>query len=173
MKTIRFIQDFATNFSRRFVAATAVIVMALFITWISPRAAFASAATGGVNIRSAAPDQPTVVWVAEFQVEKEPDGVVQVSWTTGVEIDLLGFNLYRQNPDDGSLELVNADGMILATQSGQTIGDHYTYPDGEALAEETPAYWLQLVRATTEPVLFGPAAVASELMRIYLPAVIH
>jgi hypothetical protein len=177
MNPINWFLKFAVNVTQRSVNVLVVILILLTGSHLSPTSVRASNQPAR---RSNSPYPPshllleqTEVLVAEFQVEPELDGVMLLSWVTDMEVDLIGFNLYRQNSSGENLELVNADGMILATQSGQTIGDRYSYPDYEAQPEETDAYWLQLVKGAGEPVFYGPAEMAVEWKRIYLPAVVH
>jgi hypothetical protein len=75
-------------------------------------------------------DPQTYIQLASFDVEATDDGVV-VQWETAVEIDNVGFNVYRATSPAGPYVKVND---LLIAAKGNGTGASYTLvdPDGEA-----------------------------------------
>ncbi|MEM7534183.1 MAG: SdrD B-like domain-containing protein [Chloroflexota bacterium] len=86
---------------------------------------------------------PTAVNIMQQSAEVMAGGVM-VNWSTAAEVNIRGFNLYRQD-EDGEMVLVN-DAVIDATQTGQSMGDAYSFMDAEADAEGAYTYILEVLK---------------------------
>ncbi len=73
---------------------------------------------------------PTPVRLVNFSAKSLPL-VIQLSWHSAQEIDLLGFNLYRAEAVDGPKEMINPD-LIPAINPGELRGNSYQYLDDKA-----------------------------------------
>jgi hypothetical protein len=85
-----------------------------------------------------------------------------------MELDILGFNLYRSTTPDSERLQLNAD-MIPAKASGGLSGAAYVYFDAGGGAGKTYYYWLEAINHDGRET-FGPEA-GMELFGIYLPVV--
>jgi uncharacterized repeat protein (TIGR01451 family) len=98
---------------------------------------------------------PTAVDLLYFTAREGAQGVV-IEWATGVEIDNLGFNVYRATARGGERVRVNGS-MIDGTGSGQ--GRVYEARDEAAAAAGTYFYWLEDVEFDGDATLHGPVRV--------------
>jgi len=100
---------------------------------------------------------PTAITLISFDATAYDDGVF-FQWQTGLEVDNLGFNLYRG--DAGKLSRINAQllaGSALLIGQGVTLGSGYAYSwwDGSPAGEST-AYWLEDHDTNGQSVWHGP-----------------
>ncbi|MCB0096767.1 MAG: hypothetical protein KDE46_13640, partial [Caldilineaceae bacterium] len=114
-------------------------------------------------------EAPTADVTPRFNGWSTADEVV-LAWSTGVEIDLLGFNLYRASDPAGPYTLLNPH-LIVAV--GDALGADYRYVDQPPTAG---LYFYQIEslsnsgRAVSEPIaVLFPAPEHS----IYLPVAQH
>ena len=114
---------------------------------------------------------PLAVSLASFDAVQVNDTTVRVSWETVNEIDLLGFNLYRAETQDGPWTQINA-AMIAAQNPGSAQGNEYNWTD-TGLANGS--YWYQLewisvnsvqVAATTQ------VQVGSLMRKMWMPMIV-
>jgi len=114
---------------------------------------FVTTATGpfyGVTITNA----PTVITLTAFQA-KAQNGGVGVTWTTGSEVDTVGFNIWRSGSFSGTYTKLNAS--IIAAQGTGEGGASYSFTDATA----TPGtYYYKLEDLDTHGVAtyHGPAS---------------
>ncbi|MCF7918567.1 MAG: hypothetical protein K9N06_01480 [Candidatus Cloacimonetes bacterium] len=84
---------------------------------------------------------------------------VVLSWTTSMEYELAGFNLYRN--DEAIQESSYQINPELISASYDPEGAEYAYPDEELSVEEiTYYYWLETVDFNGITELYGPVSVA-------------
>ncbi|MEZ4714129.1 MAG: hypothetical protein R3A44_43495 [Caldilineaceae bacterium] len=91
---------------------------------------------------------------------------VVLSWSTGVEIDLLGFNLYRASDPAGPYTRINPE-LIMSV--GDALGADYRYVDNPPAAG---LYFYQIESvASSGQTVSGPIAILypAPAYRIYLP----
>ncbi|MBN1814237.1 MAG: hypothetical protein JXA14_20530, partial [Anaerolineae bacterium] len=88
-------------------------------------------------------NDPTAVTLAFFTAEWDGDGVV-VAWETALEINTVGFNLWRSTDSDGEYEWINT-ALIPAESLGGVEGGFYEYADGEVTPGVTYYYKLEEV----------------------------
>jgi hypothetical protein len=110
---------------------------------------------------------PTAVTMAEFSAAFQPTQVV-VRWQTALEIDAIGFNLYRASSLDGERTQLNTE-LILSQSPGGLGGAAYEFIDSNVLPGETYYYWLVFIDTSGETV-FGPLQVLVARV-IFLPFV--
>ena len=84
----------------------------------------------------------TAVTLANFQALGGP-GRVQLTWQTFLEIDMLGFNLYRSTTLDGERVQLNAS-LIPAQSLGLMVTD-YAFIDVTAQPGVVYYYWIEAV----------------------------
>ena len=83
------------------------------------------------------------------------EGGVMLSWDTVMELNNLGFYLYRSTSPDGERVLVNTE---LIAGTGTSDGTSYSFLD--AAAPDGPVfYWLEDVSTTFESELHGQVAI--------------
>ncbi len=105
------------------------------------------------------PGAPTEAKLTGFTVEGYEPGQF-LRWQTGVEVDNLGFNVYRD--EDGKRTRLNAEllaGSALVTGPGTalTAGKSYTWWDGAPRSKSTQ-YWLEEVNLEGESIWHGPVS---------------
>jgi hypothetical protein len=87
---------------------------------------------------------PTAVTVAEFAAVPAPVDIL-VSWETLVEIDVLGFNIYRSESLEGGMTQLNQE-LIPSRALGTRHGGVYEYLDSSSTPGVTYYYWLEIIK---------------------------
>jgi hypothetical protein len=105
--------------------------------------------------------QPTAVKMISFTATGYDDGV-QIQWKTGLEVDNLGFNLYREK--DGGRKLINPQlmaGSALMTGAGVRLeaGRSYSWWDETDRGKGASRYWLEDVDLNGKSTWHGPISV--------------
>jgi hypothetical protein len=90
-------------------------------------------------------NNPTAVTLASFTAEWDDTEVV-VEWETVMEINTVGFNLWRSTTPDGEYERINKT-LIAAESLGGVAGGFYVYVDGDVTPGTTYYYRLEEVEA--------------------------
>ncbi len=91
----------------------------------------------------------------------------RLEWETVSEVDLVGFNVYRSDSQEGIKQKLNSD-IILAQNGGQLIGATYQFNDHVAQGQHY-YYWLELVM-TGENKFIEPVVVDTNYWNL-LPAI--
>jgi hypothetical protein len=103
----------------------------------------AQGATGPKKISLATlPNEPTAVLVSSFAGFPSQGGVL-LAWETELEVDTLGFNLYRAEAINGEYQLVNPE--LIPTKMSWTPGVRYSYLDLGVLPGEDYFYQLEIL----------------------------
>jgi hypothetical protein len=114
---------------------------------------------------------PTAVELVWFDARPNDTGI-EVAWQTAVEVDLLGFHLYRAAEGQG-MQRLNAS--LIPTQApGAPVGALYTWQDNSADLGIAYAYTLEAVDVRGAGALFGPVWTSwpgPPKVRLYLPLV--
>lgn len=97
----------------------------------------------------AASGTPTAVGLNTFRAKLTPKDKVKAKWSTGSELNILEFNLYRQTAGSKKWVKVNT-APIPATNPGKVFGADYTFTDKNVQAGTAYRYKLEVV-GTTEP----------------------
>jgi peptidase C25-like protein len=100
---------------------------------------------------------PTAIDLISFNATAYDDGVF-FQWQTGLEIDNLGFNIYRD--EGGKLSSINPQlvaGSALLIGQGVTLGSGYSYSWWDASpAGKVASYWLEDRDTNGQSVWHGP-----------------
>ena len=110
------------------------------------------------------PSSSSASWVkmASFKARQEDEGIA-LEWETSVEVDILGFHVYREV--DGKFYRVTADlvpgsvfkvGAGRELPAGQSYGQSYVYWDGLSEGTGHELYWLDSVELNGGRASFGP-----------------
>lgn len=100
---------------------------------------------------------PTAVRLASFTAQRDERGVL-VAWQTAMELDNLGFNLYRAVQPGGKRVRLNTT-LIPIQMPGQLMGGDYQWTDTTAQPNKTYAYWLEDRDIHGVATLHGPVIV--------------
>jgi hypothetical protein len=120
-----------------------------------------------VTLTYRTPENPTGVEIIDFRGARMPDRIL-IQWTSLMEVNLLGFNLYRAASPDGSRLQLNQ--QLISAQSPGGIGEmEYMFVDTGAEPTETSYYWLEAVDVTGEVKLHGPITVLAASSWLFLP----
>lgn len=115
------------------------------------------------------PLRPTAVLLTDFMAVVQ-HGVSVVTWQTSLEVDTLGFHLWRtagpvwQNPERITREVIPA-------RPG-TLGGRYAFEAEAGVPGETAYYWLEELTIQGGSIYYGPTVSrpgAAPPIRIFLP----
>jgi hypothetical protein len=115
-------------------------------------------------------DAPTAVTLASFTAEPRA-GQIALQWETVVEIDTLGFHLYRSESPAG-LRLRLNDELIPSLMPDSAAGSTYTWLDSVPEAGATYYYWLEDVSIHGLATAHGPVSATANARPdhiLYLP----
>jgi len=114
---------------------------------------------------------PTAVKLLGLWVEAHDDALV-VYWETAIEVDTLGFNLYRsENGEAGTYSQLN-EGLIPAQRAGEPGGASYEWADLSAAPGPAYFYLLEDVDAYGQATTHGPVQGALPYPQIFLPLLV-
>ncbi|MFQ6094075.1 MAG: FlgD immunoglobulin-like domain containing protein, partial [bacterium] len=82
---------------------------------------------------------------------------VEVEWTTGLEVDIAGFNLYRSEVEDGEYVRINED--LIPAQGSEVAGATYSYTDADVEMGKTYYYKLEAIDVAENSTWHGPISV--------------
>ncbi|MEW6130617.1 MAG: C25 family cysteine peptidase [Acidobacteriota bacterium] len=105
----------------------------------------------------AGPGGPTAIDLVSFTATGYDNGTL-LEWQTGLEVDNLGFNVYRE--DAGNRQLINQQlvaGSALRAGSRLLTGESYGLFDGQVKGlKSTAVYWLEDVDLKGQSTWHGP-----------------
>ncbi len=143
-----------TNFTHSFARLAALVMLVALMLVL----AHASAATS--LAAPAQPAHPTIagqesLGLADFGLKLTKKHTVLLNWNTGTEMQILGFNLWKQ-VGKGEWKLMNAE-MIAAKNPGELIGNAYAFTDKKVTVGKKYSYKLEVVSvegysAFTDPI---------------------
>jgi hypothetical protein len=103
--------------------------------------------------------QPTAVTLASFTATPQ-DGGILIAWETAIEIDTVGFNLYRSTLPGGPY--VKLNGTLIPSQApGSISGATYAWLDEDAESGITYYYKLEDIEVGGKRTFHGPIAAQS------------
>jgi hypothetical protein len=115
------------------------------------------------------PAYPTAVVLADFTATPGL-GQIRLAWQTLMEIDTLGFNVYRSTSPDSELRGQKLNqAMIPAAALGSVLGQSYEFTDDQIQPNVQYYYWLEVINLDY-PQLFGPQP-ASQFVGLFLPMI--
>ena len=112
-------------------------------------------------------DGPTAVTMGQYGAISGI-GQVQIYWETALELDAIGFNLFRATDPDGELVQINPE-LIPSQAFGGLMGASYEFIDRDVQTGQTYYYWLEFIDIEGKTV-FGPMQAILQF-GIYLPLV--
>ena len=98
---------------------------------------------------------PTAVDLVYFTATGNKRAIT-LDWETAIEVDNLGFNLYRATTKTGTKTKLNKDLITSQVPPGSTYGAVYTYTDTSVKVNRTYFYWLEDVDIYGTTTLHGP-----------------
>jgi hypothetical protein len=111
---------------------------------------------------------PTAVLVSAFKAVKMSGSQVELDWETYIEVNMMGFNLFRSEQQESGYTLVN-DTLIIAQNPGMVIGSQYTFVDPTARPGVTYYYRLVVIQPDLSTVLAAETVLPG--FSIYFPAI--
>jgi predicted extracellular nuclease len=104
---------------------------------------------------------PTVAKMDSFEAASYGDSVL-LRWQTGMEVDNLGFNVYRE--ENGNRSRLNPQilaGSALVAGAGIELkaGRSYSWWDGAGIRRQDTRYWLEEIDLNGKSAWHGPVAI--------------
>ncbi|MCX6555531.1 MAG: C25 family cysteine peptidase [Candidatus Aminicenantes bacterium] len=115
----------------------------------------------GLSVTEGGTPIPTWVAISCFEANMT-SGQPMVEWHTGAENGTVGFNLWRQDGESGSYQLVNTD--LLPALNNAMTGGIYRLVDPDVRYGETVVYRIEEVDAWGNTHEYGPFTVTFEDM---------
>ena len=117
---------------------------------------------------TASDDQPgpTAVTLASFTAIPQ-DNAILVTWETAMELDNVGFNLYRSTAAAGPYTLLNAT-LIPPQFPGEAMGGYYEWLDTNVKPDATYFYKLEDIDVEGVSTFHGPVSASL----VYTPAAV-
>ena len=115
-------------------------------------------------------DAPTSVSLVSFFGEHQA-GVVHLYWKTELEINMLGYNLYRAPSEDQTTWTQLNSTLIPPQGIGGMGGGEYNFEDLTTEMGKSYFYWLEAIELEASRV-FGPTSV-STWYQIFAPLVVR
>lgn len=97
-------------------------------------------------------NQPLAVQISSFSATAGPEAIV-VTWETVSEIDVLGFDVYRNTTPNGPQDLL---AFVPAQSPGGSQGAAYAVHDSNVIAGQTYWYWLEVIAPGGGRTRIGP-----------------
>ena len=113
-------------------------------------------------------EAPTAVTLAGFEASIPVEGIL-LTWETALEIDVLGFNLYRAESEEGERLQINSE-LIPAQAMGGIGGAAYTFHDPSAQPGTLYFYWLEIVQIEGNE-WAGPIEAQAAAHQVFLPSI--
>jgi MSHA biogenesis protein MshQ len=114
-------------------------------------------------------EEPTGIVISALSATS-CDNHILVSWETLLELNILGFNIYRSETLYGEPTQLNQE-LIPSQALGNITGSHYEYVDSTAQPGVTYYYWLEIV-GIDEVSRMGPVT-ATALFPLFIPIVVR
>jgi hypothetical protein len=127
----------------------------------------ASGGASGGEVEDGQSPSPTAVELSSFAASPQA-GAVLLEWETASELDNLGFHLYRSTSSCGQIQRLNQE-LIPSQQPGSPAGARYTWTDRDVAPAVGYYYWLDSVDVWGHSTRYGPASVAADFFRLYVP----
>jgi hypothetical protein len=99
---------------------------------------------------------PTAVTLASFSAEPDETDIV-ITWQTTIEIDNVGFNLYRSDAANGPYSQLN-EALIPSQAPGSMMGATYTWRDPDVTPDDTYFYKLEAIDVNGRYIYHGPVS---------------
>jgi hypothetical protein len=110
----------------------------------------------GTNYQLSFDSNPTAVSLASFTAGWEGDQVL-VAWETALEINTVGFWIWRSTASEGDYVQVN-DELIPSVSPGGTTGNSYLYVDSDVTPGKVYYYKLEELEVSGVRNWYGPTS---------------
>ncbi len=111
---------------------------------------------------------PTAIELTDFSAT-DMGGQILLQWQTGMEIDNLGFNVYREEAGSRvriTPQILAGSALVAGPGTALTAGRSYSWWDVSAQAKQTARYWLEEIDLKGRSIWHGPAIVKSSTGKI-------
>jgi len=115
-----------------------------------------TAGTNWLALRIYCPPTPTAVELSFFTAAAE-GSTIRLKWETASELNNLGFNIYRGEPEGKARIRIN-DSLIAAKAPGSNSGAGYEFVDATVSGGKTYVYWLESLDLRGSSAEFGPVS---------------
>jgi len=99
---------------------------------------------------------PTAVTLASFTATPQAGGIL-IAWETAIEIDTMGFNVYRVQSPENDWTRLN-DTLIPSASPGSVWGGDYSYVDSDVIPGTTYYYKLEELEVGGGHNWYGPVS---------------
>ena len=103
-------------------------------------------------------DLPTAITLASFEASPR-ENVILITWETAMELDNVGFNLYRSTAAAGPYTLLNAT-LIPPENPGSVMGGYYEWLDTDVQPGVVYYYKLEDLDVKGVSTLHGPISIS-------------
>lgn len=90
---------------------------------------------------------------------------IQIDWSTGSELDVVGYNILRSNSPDGDLILLNQ--AVIAAEDPLS-GGQYQYIDRDVVPGITYDYWLEAIATDGSSEKHGPIEATCKALHLFV-----
>ena len=142
------------TFAQSFVRLAALVMLAALMLVLAHTTAATSLAAPAQPAHPAIAGQESL-GLADFGLKLTKKHTVLLNWNTGTEMQILGFNLWKQT-GKGEWTRINAE-IIAAKNPGELIGNAYAYTDKTVKVGKKYSYKLEVISvegysAFTDPI---------------------
>ena len=102
--------------------------------------------------------QPTAIKLDALLATGYDNGVF-IQWQTGLEVENLGFNIYREQQGQRTLitpEIVAGSALLAGNKTTLTAGRSYAWWDSLAKDQQDTQYWLEDIDLDGKSTFYGP-----------------
>ncbi|MBN1178800.1 MAG: fibronectin type III domain-containing protein [Anaerolineae bacterium] len=124
----------------------------------------------GGEVEDGSSPLPTAVVMAGLDARPERDAI-RVTWETGSELELVGFDLYRGRSAGGPYTRLNG-APIVAQYPGMPLGASYAWLDADVQPGETYFYLVEGWDVYGERASLGPVSAMAQRL-LFLPLVLR
>lgn len=103
----------------------------------------------------------TLITLAKFEAQSL-NKAVTIKWSTGSEIDNIGFNLYRSTNENEGYVLINSS--IIPAKGSPTEGASYSFTDDNVQNRKTYFYKLEDIDLNGTATMHGPVSATPRLL---------
>lgn len=102
---------------------------------------------------------PTLARMSGGSATVDDDGLVELKWQTGYEVDNLGFNIYREEAGQRTRvnkHIIAGSALIAGQGTAMTAGRNYRWRDTTAKPGQSAQYWIEAKDLNGSTLLSGP-----------------
>jgi peptidase C25-like protein/proprotein convertase P-domain-containing protein len=102
---------------------------------------------------------PTLARMSGGSATVDDDGLVELKWQTGYEVDNLGFNIYREEGGQRirvNKHIIAGSALVAGQGTAMTAGRNYRWRDTTAKPGQAAQYWVEAKDLNGSTLLSGP-----------------